>query len=86
LPKANQQGALPHVAKIGAVLAVAFEEHAVARKGVDTGIERGQRTQRAIDEGAVMDHAVRVAIGLSLERRSGYLLMPRTQLGNAALV
>ena len=63
-----------------------LQEHHVAGKGVDTGIERGERSQRAEDEMAIMDHAVRVAIGLRLERLVRLCLMPGTTVGDALLM
>jgi len=65
---------------------VPFQEHAAAGEGVHARIEGGERAQRAEDEVAVMNHAMRMAIGLSVEGVFRLVLVPGTQVGVAALV
>jgi hypothetical protein len=67
LTKPQQQRGLARFCKIGAVLAVPFEEDRVAGEAVHARIEEGERGDRTEHELSVMHHAVRMAIGLRIE-------------------
>ena len=67
LAKTQQQRGLTSLGKVRAVLAVTFEEDRVSGEAVYARIEEGERRNGAKQELAVMNHAVRMAIGLGVE-------------------
>lgn len=63
-----------------------LQEDAVPGEGIDAGVERGKRPERAKDEMAIMDDTVRVAIGLRVKGGVGLALEARAHVVDALLV